>query len=90
MSMAAILLAMTPLASAGATGVEATKSPPRRAIAVSVTASARILKPAIVTLANLDSIAQEDKGQARIQRRVEKSGDHYGENAPATIWIEFS
>lgn len=86
MSMAAVLLAMTPLVSTGAAPVVAdAQSSARGAIAVTASAAARILKPAIVVFAS--SAPKAGKGAVKPQRRIERS-----ENAPAstTVWIEFS
>lgn len=88
MSMAAILLAMTPLASAHASPIAAaTDRPARGAIAVSASASARILKPAIVTFeASGNKGNKNSSGAVQPQRRVERSDD----KRRAAVWIEFS
>jgi|GEM_PF-4004109 len=86
MSMAAILLAMTPLVSTGAApAVADAQSSARGTIAVTASASARILKPAIVTFAASD--AKGGKGAVKPQRRIERSDN---KTESTTVWIEFS
>ncbi|MEO9461363.1 MAG: hypothetical protein ABJ242_01390 [Marinomonas sp.] len=87
MSIAAILLTLT--ANSAPVAAQIGTSQPRPSaqtrIATSASASARILRPAIIRFDGKTAPSTATKSNPKPQRRVERSG-----NQRATVWIEFS